>query len=63
MVLPASSEAGGAGEMAAAVFAVCGGGLAGADGLAAGGTAKIAVAFMSGDLAAATGFGGGGEIC
>lgn len=63
MVLPASSEAGGAGEMAAAALPVCGSGFAGADGLAAGGMAKIAVAFMSGDLAVATGLGGGGDTC
>ena len=62
MVLPASSGAGGAADTAALAFKLCGGGFAGADGLAAG-TAKIAVAFMSGDLAVATGFGGGGEIC
>src|SRR2546430_8344129 len=63
MVLPASSGAGGAAETAAFAFGLCGSGLAGADGLDAGGTAKIAVEFMSGDLAVAAGLGAGGDIC
>ena len=63
MVLPASSGAGGAAEPAALAFGLCWSGFAGADGLDAGGTAKIAVEFMSGDLTVPAALGAGGDIC